>query len=328
MSTHVRRSELRLALLLVSALSLCSCVRTVSLRGGAVQSLRAGQDDAVVLEPPLPVELGESSARLEASSLVRLTPWNRAPTRWIPAKSLRLAFDTLSWPGERGDRATLPLALLRSIEVSTFDPGLSMVFLLTALATAGAAFAYLPGDEGDGLEAERKLAERRAQDAVYASDVRSADHLFSERAVRASTLRFVLAQDLGGAALAKKVDLFSSTRFGLRFADFFEVSLGLRLRMPDVTLQGPFGPLQARTRTILPGFVSRVVFVGPFDPAHRVALVVGGEVGADEGVTGRVLGGVQVRLLGQLHVTALPFTVLFNANGVSWGFSVDTAWHF
>lgn len=314
--------------LLVCAAGLCSCVRTVSLRGGTLASLRAGQDDAVVLEPPLPAEPGDVSARLDPSSQVRVTPANGAPTRWIPAKSLRLSAGALSWPGDRGARDTLPLWRIRSIDVSTFDPGLSMAFLLSVLATAGASIVFLPDDEVDPLEAQRRLAERHALEAS-ASSARAADQqLFTERAERVDTLRLVVAQDLGGSTLANRVDLFSSTRFGLRFRDFFEVSLGLRLRVPDVTRQGPFGPLQARTLSVLPGVMSRVVLVGAFDPAHRIALVVGGEVGADEVVTGRLLWGVQARLVGQLHVSLLPFSVLLTPDGVSWGLSVDTAWHF
>jgi len=314
----------RIVVMLLVATSSLACVRTTTLRGSALQTLQAGRDDAVVLEPPAPAEDGELAIRLEPSSRVRLKTVNQGETNWVSARSLRLSEGALSWVGGDGRLKTVRLEDIRSVDVTTFDRGLSFALVLSALMSGFSSLAVISTFESPTLDERADATD--ATDATLSGPA-PVDQLFTERASRADRVRFVVAQDLG-SSLGTTPDAFFSTRVGVRVRDFVEFSVGLRLLSPDYLLRGLFGPLQPRGATFIPGVMSRLLVIGGLDPGHRVALLIGGELGFDPTLSGRVLWGLEVRPVGQLHVTILPLTPLFGPTGVSWGLSVDTAWHF
>ncbi len=222
------------------------------------------------------------------------------------------------WLGRGGASRSIRLEDVRRVDVTTFSRGASLALIVLGLATSGAAFSFTEFlDESDSPD-------------VAENDVPGpapSDLLFTERALRTDVVRFVVAQDVG-VSLSSIPDLFLSTRAGLRFRDFVEVSIGLRLLSPDVLLRGPQGPLAVPVPYFIPGVSGRLLVIGALDPGHRVALVLGGEATFDPQASGRVLWGVEVQPAGQLHLTLLPLTPLFSARGVGWGLSLDTAWHF
>ncbi|MBL8918929.1 MAG: hypothetical protein JNJ54_08740 [Myxococcaceae bacterium] len=301
----------RLALGLLLALPTAGCSTTVSLRGSALASLRAGQDDAFVLEPAAPVGPSEAPIRFEPSSRLRFSTTNGVWTEWVQARELRLFDRTVSW-GERWSGGRLRLEHIADVEIATFSRGLTMLWLLGVLVTGGIAAIFAPEDD------RSFPGERLSLD--------SPERLFTERAVRVDNVRGVVAQEVG-MTVGAVPDLFTITRVGLLMRDFAELSLGLRLLSPDVLLRVP-SPLVMRQLFLRPGVFGRFALIGAFDPEHRVALLVGGELGFDPLATVRLLWGVRVRPAGQLHLTLLPLTPLFSSAGTAWGISLDTGWHF
>lgn len=287
------------------------CSTTVSMRGAALTSLRTGQDEAFILEPASPAATQEAPIRLEPSSRLRFRTWSDVWTEPVEASELRLFDGTVSWT-ERWQGGRLRLEQIAEVEIATFHRGLTMLWLLGVVVTGGLAAVVLP--DGDTPLSRERLRRDSPQ------------RLFTERAVRVDTVRGVVAQEVG-MTVGAVPDLFSITRVGLLLRDFAELSLGLRLLSPDVLLRVP-SPLVMRQLFVRPGLVGRIALVGAFDPEHRVALIVGGELGFDPQASLRVLWGVRVRPVGQLHLTLLPLTPLFSSSGTGWGVSLDTSWHF
>ncbi|MDP3231581.1 MAG: hypothetical protein Q8N26_02305 [Myxococcales bacterium] len=286
-----------------------------------LQTLRAGQDDAIVLEPPRPAEKGEFAIRLEPSSRVRLTTWTQSQTGWFLARDLRLSDGILWWLGRGGVSRSIRLGDVRRVDVNSFHRFVSLALMVFSVATFGGAIGFTES-LAPPLDDESASTPDAAENAVPGPA--PSELLFTEHALRTDVVRFVIAQDVG-VSLSRVPDLFLSTRAGLRFRDFVEVSIGLRLLSLDVLSRGP---LAAPVPYFIPGVSGRLLVIGALDPGHRVALVLGGEATFDPQASGRVLWGVEVQPAGQLHLTLLPLTPLFSARGVGWGLSLDTACHF
>lgn len=312
---------MRFVLLVVALGPAFSCVTASTLRGPALRSLEPGLRDAVVLEPPGPPAEDERAIRLEPSSLVRFSTWNAGTTPWVRAESLRLSDETLFWRDGARLRQ-VRLEEVQTFDVASFDPGLSLALVLSSLATAGLSLSFpslLVQRDGDGEPYPNPEPER--------DPLPSPDRVFTERARRLDTVRVVVGQEVG-LTTARIPDLAVQTRVGVRFRDFVEVAIGLRLFGPDILLMGPRSPLLMRELYLVPGLFGRLLLSGAFDVARRVALLFGGELGFDSATVGRVLWGVQVRLVSGLHLSLLPLTPVFSQRGVDWTISGDVAWHF